>query len=446
MVLGARRARPVPVTVPAAPAPPPQTPVRLVRLTPVPSLDWPSHGDTGHIRGVEERTRDRKLRRERERKADTWGRLITREGRFTAPARMRRIVAPFPFVLILVAILLDLITAPTLTGSALFCAAPLVAAPFFSTSGTALVGVIAVVGVAAMRVHDVMSPGLMDISETASTAVVSLLAVVINRLLHRSGAALSSARTIAEAAQFAVLPVPPSQLDGFQVAARYRAAQLNAHIGGDLYAVQETKYGVRLLVGDVRGKGMGAVEAVVLLIGAFREAADQEATLEAIAERLERALRREGPRRRGVDFHEGFTTAVIAEIPAASPERLRIVNRGHPSPLLISDGHCHFLDPAEAALPLGQPDLGRWPDRVEEVPFPQGSQLLLYTDGLSEARDRSGAFFEADKALAGRSFDDAEALLDAVLADVQAHTGGGSADDMALMAVQRRPHTGPRTD
>ena len=76
--------------------------------------------------------------------------------------------------------------------------------------------------------------------------------------------------------------------------------------------------------------------------------------------------------------------------------------------------------------------------RVEEVTFPQGSQLLLYTDGLSEARDHSGSFFEPDKALAGRTFEDPEALVDAVLADVQAHTGGGTADDMALMAVQRR--------
>jgi serine phosphatase RsbU (regulator of sigma subunit) len=286
-----------------------------------------------------------------------------------------------------------------------------------------------------------MSNGLMDVSETASTAVVALLAVVINRVLRRSGAALSSARTIAEAAQFAVLPVPPSRLAGFQIAARYRAAQIDAHIGGDLYAVQETRYGLRLLVGDVRGKGMDAVEAVVLLIGAFREAAEQEAVLEAVAERLERSLRREGPRQHGIEFYEGFTTAAIVEIPAAKPERLRIVNRGHPPPLLLSDGRCRFLDPAVPALPLGQPELGRWPDRADEVPFPSGSQLLLYTDGLSEARDRDGAFFEPGNALAGRSFEGPEALLDAVLEDVQAHTGGGTADDMALMAVQRRPQT-----
>jgi serine phosphatase RsbU (regulator of sigma subunit) len=387
---------------------------------------------------VEEQPRDGKLKHGQEQQPEMWDGRVTREGRLAPPATVRRVVLPLPIVLILVAVGLDLATAPTLTGSALFCAAPLVAAPFFSTRGTALIGMLSTAAVAFMRVLDEMSNGLMDISETASTAVVTLLAVLINRLLRRSGAALSSARTIAEAAQFAVLPVPPSRLDGFQVAARYRAAQIDAHIGGDLYAVQETQYGIRLLVGDVRGKGMGAVEAVVLLVGAFREAADQETTLEAVAQRLELALRREGPRRLGIEFYEGFTTALIAEIPAENPQLLRMVNRGHPPPLLLTEGRCHFLDPAVTALPLGQPELGRWPDRVQETPFPYGSQLLLYTDGLSEARDRKGAFFEPDKALTGRSFDDPEALLDALLEDVEAHSGGGTADDMALMALQRR--------
>ena len=353
---------------------------------------------------------------------------------------MRRVILPLPIVMILVAVGLDVATAPTLTGSALFCAAPLVAAPFFSTSGTALVGMFSVMSVAFMRVRDEMSTGLMDVSETASTAVVALLAVVINRLLRRSGAAASTARAIAETAQFAVLPVPPSRLDGFQVAARYRAAQVDARIGGDLYAVQETPYGVRLIVGDVRGAGMEAVGTMGVVIGAFREAAEQETTLAAVAARLEHALHRERKRQRGGGYDEGFTTAALVEIPVGHPETLRIVNRGHPSPLLLAGGHTRFIDPSEPGLPLGMSELSKEPaDGTDEVPFPLGTQLLLYTDGLSEARDDSGEFFEPDKALAERAFDDPEILLDAVLVDVQAHTGGSSADDMALMALQRYP-------
>ncbi|WP_254665934.1 PP2C family protein-serine/threonine phosphatase [Streptomyces sp. WMMB 322] len=397
---------------------------------------------------MREQTRERALQSGRERQADRWGGRITREGRFTAQARVRRMILPLPVVMVLVAVGLDLVTAPTLTGSALFCAAPLVAAPFFSTIGTALIGLFSVGSVALMRVLDEMSTGMMDIAETSSTAVVSLGAVVINRLLRHSRATAFSARTIAEAAQFAVLPVPPSRLCGFQVAARYRAAQIDARIGGDLYAVQETPYGLRLIVGDVRGAGMDAVEAVVVVIGAFREAAEQETSLSAVAARLEHALHREGRRQHTRHYDEAFTTAALVEIPAGQPETLRIVNRGHPAPLLLSaDGSTRFLEPSEAALPLGMSGLvpGKGADCTDEVPFPRGTQLLLYTDGLSEARDRNGRFFEPDKAFAGRAFADPETLLDAVLVDVQTHTGGASADDMALMAVQRSPRVRPHT-
>ncbi|WP_246531093.1 PP2C family protein-serine/threonine phosphatase [Streptomyces bathyalis] len=390
---------------------------------------------------MEDQTRHGELRRGEERQTDRWGGRITRRDRFAVPSLVRLVIYPLPIVMVLIAVSLDLVTAPTLTGSALFCAAPLVAAPFFTTIGTALVGMFSVGAVALMRVLDEMSTGEMDLAETSSTAVVALLAVVISRLLRRRGAAASSAWTIAEAAQLAVLPVPPSRLGGFQVAARYRAAQVDARIGGDLYAVQETPYGVRLIVGDVRGAGMDAVEAMVVMIGAFREAAEQEADLAAVAARLEHALHREAQQKHSREYDEGFTTAALAELPTGRPETLRIVNRGHPPPLLLADGRTRFIDPSEAALPLGMSELGDGPERADEVPFPWGTQLLLYTDGLSEARDSDGEFFEPDKALAERAFDDPEMLLDALLVDVQAHTGDAAADDMALMAVQvqRRP-------
>ena len=363
---------------------------------------------------------------------------IARQGSFTAPPGVRRIALALPALLIVVGFVLNEATSHDYSGGPFFTAAPLVAAPFTSTRVTALTGALSVLLLALLRIQDQASGSMEDAARTLTVAVVAVLAIGINRLLGRRGAALASARIVSEAAQLAVLPEPPSRIGGLSVAARYRAAQADARIGGDLYAAQETPYGTRLIIGDVRGKGMDAVETVVIVIGAFREAAEQEATIEAVAARLERALRREGTRRRALDEYEGFTTATIAEIPAGQPEKLRLVNRGHPSPLLLGDGHVRFLHPAVPAMPLGMPDLGQGPDRADEVEFPLGTQLLLYTDGLSEARDRNGVFFEPDKALAGRVFAHPDMLLDAVLADVAAHTGGGSTDDMALMAAQRR--------
>jgi serine phosphatase RsbU (regulator of sigma subunit) len=288
-----------------------------------------------------------------------------------------------------------------------------------------------------------------SVTEIVTVATVAVLAVLINRLVRRSDARLASAREIAEAAQRAVLPEPGERVAGLEIAARYEAAQADAFIGGDLYAVQDSPRGVRLVVGDVRGKGMGAVAAVAVLIGAFREAAEQETTLEAVAQRLERALARDRTRREGADAYEGFTTVVLAEIPHGDGV-VRIVNRGHPSPLLLhEDGTLRVLDAREPALPLGMGELDAWPDRAEEVPFPGGATLLLHTDGLSEARDAEGVFYDPVARLSGRTFSGPRALLAALAEGVRLHTGGHATDDMALLAVRRpkpRPGEEPREE
>jgi serine phosphatase RsbU (regulator of sigma subunit) len=117
---------------------------------------------------------------------------------------------------------------------------------------------------------------------------------------------------------------------------------------------------------------------------------------------------------------------------------VRIVNRGHPPPLLLyADGTLDALAAREAALPLGMGELGVWPDRAEEAAFPGGATLLLYTDGVTEARDARGVFYDPEARLAGRAFRHPADLLDALAEDVRRHSGGGMADDMALLAVRR---------
>ncbi|WP_308800345.1 PP2C family protein-serine/threonine phosphatase [Streptomyces sp. NEAU-H3] len=153
-------------------------------------------------------------------------------------------------------------------------------------------------------------------------------------------------------------------------------------------------------------------------MGAFREAAEQEPTVEGVAQRLERALAREGLRRRALDAFEGFTTAVLAEVPRGAAE-LRLVNRGHTEPLLLErDGRLHVLTPGEHALPLGMGELGAWPDRAEIIDFPPGATLLLYTDGLSEARDARGRFYDPVARLSGRVFPHPRALLTTITEEV----------------------------
>ncbi|MEW1749026.1 PP2C family protein-serine/threonine phosphatase [Streptomyces angustmyceticus] len=351
----------------------------------------------------------------------------------------RRLVRLLPVLLIAGGLAFGIATPAAYTAAPFFCAAPLTAAALSSLRATALAALAAVLGeIWAVTYRGALEDQRASVAESAMVVVVALLALGINRLVRRSDAHLASARDISEAAQRAVLPPPPPQLAGLAVAARYVGARADARIGGDLYAVQDTPHGVRLIVGDVRGKGLEAVEAAVVVVGAFREAAEQETTLEAVAGRLERALQREGGRRAGLDQFEGFTTAVLAEIPANGQSVLRVLNRGHPSPLLLTpDGGLRELVPEAPALPLGMGEVASWPDRSDETFFPAGAQLLCFTDGVTEARDLLGRFYHPPSRLRGRRFPGPDALLDALVEDVARHTGGAPADDMALLAVQR---------
>ncbi|QKW10990.1 serine/threonine-protein phosphatase [Streptomyces sp. NA04227] len=355
-------------------------------------------------------------------------------------------VRALPVLLIVLGTVYDALTPPVYSALPMFSAAPLIAAPLYSRRGTLAISALACAAVLALRNYQEHFSNIEGRTEVVTVVTVSVLSLLVNRAVQRGGAQLASAREIAEAAQRAVLPEPPERLDGLQIAVRYEAAQEGAFIGGDLYAVQDTPYGVRMIVGDVRGKGMGAVATVAVLIGTFREAAEQEVTLEAVARRLEHALAREAALRSGIDGFEDFTTAVLAEI-VHEGRVVRLLNRGHPGPLLLDgDGGLRVLTADRAALPIGLAELGgAGADRVQEIDFPLGATLLFHTDGLLEARNADGVFYDPVSRLEGRVFPAPGVLLATLVKEVVRHTDGGATDDMALLAV-RRPVTAPPDD
>ncbi|MFG2191967.1 PP2C family protein-serine/threonine phosphatase [Streptomyces sp. NPDC048639] len=362
-------------------------------------------------------------------------------GRRTEPRKaagrgIMRWVRLLPVLILIGGAAVDYFTSPEFSAAAFYSAAPMAGAPVLSLPALVLTGLAACGTDVVLLLHfDYLdSPG--GRSELASVATVSAVAIVINRLLHRSDMRLRSARTIALAVQRAVLPQPPSRIGTLRIAARYEAAHSGARIGGDLYAVQDTPHGVRGIVGDVRGKGLEAVETLDVVLGAFREAAENERTIADLAARIERSLEREAARRVNLDDVEGFITAVLAEIPHRGGE-LRLFNRGHPAPLVLFEGEVRRAEPSRHELPLGLGGLSPGQPVIDTVAFPEGAALLLHTDGLTEARNREGAFFDPVAVLTGRAFRDPDALLTALLADVLGHTGGRTSDDMALLAIER---------
>ncbi|MFI8827160.1 PP2C family protein-serine/threonine phosphatase [Streptomyces sp. NPDC053431] len=257
---------------------------------------------------------------------------------------------------------------------------------------------------------------------------------------------LARVRAVADATQQVLLRPPPPRLDGLAVAAGQLSASRGAVVGGDLYEATATPYGVRIVIGDVRGHGLAALGAVVAVLGSFREAAHDEPELAGVLRRLERALgrhlreraREEHPARSGrTPEHpaaEEFVTLLLLEI---RPDGyVDVLDCGHPGPYRIG-GRC--VEPVPVGEPL--PPLGAFPLPVDLVPYRAtrllpGETLVLHTDGAEEARDDHGRFFPLAAVLAGAAREAPAALVHRVHAALLRHTGGRLTDDVALLVVR----------
>ncbi|WP_433543999.1 PP2C family protein-serine/threonine phosphatase (plasmid) [Streptomyces sp. CA-294286] len=239
-------------------------------------------------------------------------------------------------------------------------------------------------------------------------------------------------RSLAGGVQQAVLRPIPALTGGYQVAGFYQAAESDARVGGDFYEALETPYGLRVVLGDVSGKGLAAVDATVTLLGAFREAAYREEKPEAIAHWMDLAL----SRRQEATGDRRFATALIVQ---AGPDGLlRLVNCGHVPPWYVDGDSAHELRlPSGVLLGLFDHFLTDPLPTVSRTLAP-GSSLLLVTDGVTEARDDRREFFDLGGALCEQGLGrNPVAVKDAVLTGLGHHTGGRLCDDAAALVLAR---------
>ncbi|MDX6362569.1 MAG: hypothetical protein QOC85_1579, partial [Streptomyces sp.] len=131
--------------------------------------------------------------------------------------------------------------------------------------------------------------GARIVTSAVFFAVGSGLLFHVRRTLARE---LRQMRKVAGAAQNVLLRPLPPRIDGLNIAAAQLSAERGALVGGDLYEVIATEHGVRVVMGDVRGHGLGALGTVAAVLGSFREAAHDEPELGCVLRRLERALGR----------------------------------------------------------------------------------------------------------------------------------------------------------
>ncbi|MFD8596623.1 PP2C family protein-serine/threonine phosphatase [Kitasatospora sp. NPDC059646] len=366
------------------------------------------------------------------------------------PARPRPVLSTLsrlaPFLLIGLAAAADSETPAGQRYDRFVVAAPALAAASWGPFGTLMIGVLAVLTEVALALARDGRVGASGASVIAATATVTFAAAYAAGQRVRREHDLALVRSVARTAQQVVLRPLPDRIDGVDLALYYTAAAEQAQIGGDLYEAVRTPFGVRIILGDVQGKGLPAVEMAAALLGSFREVAYDSKDLPALASRLETGLQRYAERASSPDASERFATAVLLEIPDDRPEA-RLLNCGHPSPVLIQPHGVRMLDPEVPLPPLNLSGLVSSEYRVATVPFGPGDRVLLYTDGVSETRDRDGEFYPLAERLGRWTAEPSARLLDSLRRDLRRYAGKPADDDVAaLLAARHVPAGGPSAD
>ena len=264
-----------------------------------------------------------------------------------------------------------------------------------------------------------------DLTFAEDLAHRAALAVLQAQRYDQQSGQLAAITRVAEAAQHAILTKVPERVGAVQLAGSYVSAAREAMIGGDMYEVVPTAGGVRLLVGDVRGKGLDAVRLATVVLGFFRSAAAEPISLAGLAWQMDRRL---AP----YLTDEDFVTAVMVEIDAAG--HCQVVSCGHPFPLLCDINGIREIE-CPVSLPLG---LDAQP-RTVHLDLEPGDRLFLYTDGLVEARSATGAYADLMELAAPLREGDLRAGLDAVLVRLRTATREELDDDLSLLVASYQP-------
>jgi predicted ATPase/transcriptional regulator with XRE-family HTH domain len=227
--------------------------------------------------------------------------------------------------------------------------------------------------------------------------------------------------------QAGLLPAALPQPSGWQLAALLLPAR---ETSGDFYDCIALPDGrLVLVIADVAGKGLGAAlymataRAILRSLLSFGTTAPAMLLAELNARLLEDTTA------------SLFITTFIGLLDPADGT-LTYANAGHPPPLLLSAGGHHPQPLNPTGLVLGIENAATWRD--EQCALTPGAQLLLYTDGVTEAQDAAGEFFENERLLAVLRTGDAATLIATVHAAVTAFAGSAPQyDDITLLAVGR---------
>lgn len=236
-------------------------------------------------------------------------------------------------------------------------------------------------------------------------------------------------REIAHTLQQSLLPPRLPEVPGIELAACYHPAGKGNEVGGDFYDLFETReHHWLILIGDVAGKGPAAAAVTAFARFTARALAMRSDQPSQILSDLNEALLRQ---------YQGdwLITVLLLRLQLGDHPRVTVASAGHPPPLLLHPkGDVKTVESANALL-------GAFPEfqyTDQEIPLSPGESLVLYTDGVTEARRDHELFGEERLAalVATCAGQDARSILRTIEHDVIEYQQDQLRDDLALLVLR----------
>ena len=264
--------------------------------------------------------------------------------------------------------------------------------------------------------------------EIFATLARALASAIHETTLHRR------ARSVIEALQRQLQPrlleLPP----GLEVAHVYRSATAGVPIGGDFIDLFRTPAGnIGVACGDVSGKGIEAATLAAMAVHSLRAFALQGADPRIVSTMMNAAVEAQ-------TGDDRFLTMAYGRVDPRD-WKVELVVAGHPPPILVGPDTVEILE-VPPDVPVGMIGTSRYSQTTVQIP--EGHSLVLYTDGVTEARtdDEARALLGVEGLvglLLGLRGATAREVADGVWRGVQEWTSGETTDDCAVLVVRREP-------
>lgn len=228
-----------------------------------------------------------------------------------------------------------------------------------------------------------------------------------------------------------LLPENLPSVPGLRLAARYLPSSPGLAIGGDFYDARVLPDGrLVVVVGDVAGHGAESAARAARLRFGWRTLVEVDADPASVLRVLNVHVCGPGEREQGI-------FASMCHCIIHPDGRTQVALAGHPSPILVSGGDAALIEVDARGPILGLLEPTEWP--VTDLVIPEGGTLVLYTDGLVEAR-RGSDIFGWERAAAVMTNERGVPLEERLAHLTEAarrYDDGHLRDDVAVLAVQR---------